>query len=148
MVRLYSQKVRLIFSICKTYNMSIPRFSHTCKITRTSGNSQTGPSVLSTIYEGSCRKDLNKFDDSHNQNAANTAQWMVSLPIIVMVKLGDSILLNDGIANVKGIVIDWETTNVEHENSNGVFRKDGDNVISLDGTVTKGIHLYVSVSKN
>lgn len=129
--------------------MSIPRFSHTCKITRTSGSSQLGPSATSTIYEGSCRKDLNKFDGSHNQNAANTAQWLVSLPIIVMVKLGDSISLNDGIANMKGVVIDWETTNIEHTNSDGVFQKDGNgNVVSLDGTVTKGIHIYVSVSKN
>ena len=129
--------------------MSIPRFSHTCKITRTSGSSQLGPSATSTIYEGSCRKDLNKFDDSHNQNAANTAQWLVSLPIIVMVKLGDSISLNDGIANMKGVVIDWETTNIAHTNSDGVFQKDGNgNVVSLDGTVTKGIHIYVSVSKN
>jgi hypothetical protein len=129
--------------------MNNPRFPHTCKISRQTGDAQDGDLTDNLIYNGSCRKELDKFNDSHYQNTANTSQWILSLPIEVKVLFGDTVLVDDGIADIKGVVSDWEVTNITHYNEDGVFQKDADgNVTSLFGTTTKGMHLYVSVTKN
>jgi hypothetical protein len=129
--------------------MSIPRFPHTCIISRTEGDVQDGEMTTTTIYHGSCRKELSKFDDKHYQNSANTAQWVISLPIVVKINYGDEITVDDGIAEIKGYISDWATTVVEHYNSGGVSQTDSDgNVKSLDGTTTKGLHVYVGITKN
>lgn len=126
-----------------------PRFPHTCIISRQTGDAQDGELTDSVLYNGSCRKELDKFDDQHSANSANTSQWLLSMPIEVKIKFGDVVLVDDGIAEIKGTVSDWEVTNITHYNSNGVFTKDEKgNVTSLDGTKTKGMHIYVSVTKN
>jgi len=129
--------------------MSNPRFPHTCTITRQSGDFQDGDVTSTLLYSGSCRKELNKFDNQHSTNSANTAQWMLSVPIQIKILFGDIVTVDDGIADIKGIVSDWEVTNLTHYNSDGVFQKDDSgNVTSLDGTTTKGMHIYVQVTKN
>ena len=129
--------------------MSNPRFPHTCIITREEGDPQDGEMTSTILFNGSCRKELTKFNDRHYQNAANTSQWILSLPIGVKILFGDKVKVNDGIADIEGIVSDWEVTNITHYNSDGVFQKDADgNVTSLDGTTTKGMHIYVDVTKN
>ena len=129
--------------------MGNPRFPHTCVIYRQTGDVQDGELSDEQIYSGSCRKELDKFDDQHYSNSANTSQWVLSLPIEVRVLFGDTVLVNDGISEIKGVVNDWEVTNITHYNGDGVFQKDADgNVTSLSGTTTNGMHLYVSVTKN
>jgi hypothetical protein len=129
--------------------MGNPRFPHKCDIERVDGSSQLGDTESTFIYSGSCRKELNTWNDSHYQNAANTAQWILSLPVEVMVNFGDVVTVDDGISPIKGTVSDWQTTNITHQNSDGTFTKDADGkVTSLDGTTTKGMHIYVSVTKN
>jgi hypothetical protein len=129
--------------------MSNPRFPHTCVISRQTGDVQDGELTITQLYSGSCRRELDKFDNQHYQNSANTAQWVLSLPIEVKIIFGDVISVNDGITEIKGVISDWEVTNIAHYNEEGVFTKDSDgNVTSLFGTTTKGMHLYVSVTKN
>lgn len=101
------------------------------------------------VYSGSCRKELNNYNNTNPNNSASTAQWLLSLPIICRLVYGDKIVVDDGIAEIEGTVSDWATTNIEHYNSDGTFTKDGDgNITSLDGTTTKGFHVYVDISKN
>lgn len=129
--------------------MSNPRFPHTCVIVRQSGDVQDGELIETQLYSGSCRRELDKFDDQHYSNSANTAQWLLSLPVEVKIKFGDVVYVNDGIADIKGVVSDWETTNITHYNSEGVFQNNADGISeSIDGTTTKGMHIYVSVTKN
>lgn len=129
--------------------MSNPRFPHNCTISRLTGDAQDGELTNTLLYSGSCRKELNKFDDQHYSNSANTSQWILSMPIEVKVMFGDVVVVNDGIAEIKGVVSDWEVTNITHYNKDGVFQKDADgNVTSLYGTTTRGMHIYVSVTKN
>jgi len=129
--------------------MGNPRFPHKCDIERVDGSSQLGDTESTFIYSGSCRKELNKWDDAHYVNSANTAIWILSVPIRVKVKFGDTVSVDDGICEIKGNVSDWQVTNITHTNSDGVFTKDASgNVTSLDGTTTKGMHIYISVTKN
>lgn len=129
--------------------MDNPRFPHTCVITREEGDPQDGEMTSTLLYSGSCRKELNKFDNQHYANSANTAQWMISLPKEIKVLFGDIVRVDDGIADIEGVVSDWEVTNITHYNEDGVFTKDNDgNVTSLYGTTTRGMHIYVSVTKN
>ncbi len=129
--------------------MSNPRFPHTCTIIRKEEASQFDDSNNTFLYIGSCRKELNQWNNSHYQNSANTAEWILSLPIVVKVKFGDVVTVDDGICEIKGNVSDWQVTNITHTNSDGVFTKDASgNVTSLDGTTTKGMHIYISVTKN
>ena len=129
--------------------MSNPRFPHTCTIIRKEEASQFDDSNNTFLYSGSCRKELNQWDKSHYQNSANTAEWILSLPIVVKVKFGDVVTVDDGICPIEGTVGDWQVTNIEHDNSDGSFTKDeNDNEKSLDGTTTKGMHIYVSVTKS
>ena len=129
--------------------MSNSRFPHTCTISRTDESSQFDDGTSTLLYSGSCRKELNKWDDAHYVNSANTAIWILSVPIRVIVKFGDTVSVDDGICEIKGNVSDWQVTNITHTNSDGVFTKDASgNVTSLDGTTTKGMHIYISVTKN
>jgi hypothetical protein len=74
---------------------------------------------------------------------------MLSVPIQIKILFGDIVTVDDGIADIKRIVSDWEVTNITHYNEDGVFTKDNDgNVTSLYGTTTRGMHIYVSVTKN
>ena len=92
---------------------------------------------------------LKKFDDRHYSNSANTAQWIISLPIRVKIKFGDVVNVDDGIADISGTISDWETTNISHYNSGGVYTEDSSgNKEILDGTTTVGMHIYVNVTKN
>lgn len=128
--------------------MSNPRFPHICTISRTEGDSQLGTTTTAIIYKGSCRKELNNQSDAP-VGSASTAQWILSLPIISKVKFGDNVMVDDGIAELKGNVSDWQVTNIEHINSDGVFTEDINGVkTSLDGTTTKGFHIYVNMTKN
>jgi len=129
--------------------MSNPRFPHSCIIRRIEGDIQDGVTNTILLYNGSCRKELNKFNNQNNSNSANTSQWILSLPLEVMVKFGDSVIVNDGISEMGGVVSDWEVTNITHCNTEGVYQKDvNNNITSLDGTITKGMHIYVDVVKN
>lgn len=129
--------------------MNNPRFPHTCSITRSEGDIQAGEFTTTLVYNGSCRKELNNFNNTNPSNSASTAQWLVSLPISCRLVYGDKVTLDDGIAEISGTVSDWATTNIEHYNSNGTFTKDKDgNITYLDGTNTKGLHVFVSISKN
>ena len=128
--------------------MSNPRFPHTCTISRTEGDTQLGTSTTTMIYKGSCRKGLNNQKDAP-VGSASTAQWILSLPITFKIKFGDKVIVDDGVAELKGNVSDWQVTNIEHLNSGGVLTEDinGSNT-SLDGTTTKGFHIYVNMTKN
>lgn len=129
--------------------MSNPRFPHKCTITRHSGDVQLGSDTDTLLYKGSCRKELDKFNNRHYNNASDTSQWVVSLPVEVAVSFGDTLRANDGVAEMEGVVCEWSVTNIEHENADGVYSEDGDGVVtSLDGTATRGMHIYVNVNKN
>lgn len=129
--------------------MNNPRFPHTCVISRMQGDPQDGVLTSTQLYSGSCRKELNKFDDQNYSNSANTAQWIISLPIRVKIKFGDVVNVDDGIADISGTISDWETTNISHYNSGGVYTEDSSgNKEILDGTTTVGMHIYVNVTKN
>lgn len=129
--------------------MDNPRFPHTCTISRTSGDVQTGEITTVMVYSGSCRKQLNNYNNTNPNNSASTAQWLLSLPVTCKLVYGDKVVVDDGIAEIEGTVSDWATTNIEHYNSDGTFTKDSDgNITSLDGTTTKGFHIYVDISKN
>lgn len=129
--------------------MNNPRFPHTCVISRMQGDPQDGVLTSTQLYSGSCRKELNKFEDQHYSNSANTAQWIISLPISVKIKFGDVVNVVDGIADISGTISDWETTNISHYNSVGVYTEDSSgNKEILDGTTTVGMHIYVNVTKN
>lgn len=129
--------------------MNNPRFPHTCVISRMQGDPQDGVLTSTQLYSGSCRKELNKFEDQHYSNSANTAQWIISLPIRVKIKFGDVVNVDDGIADISGTISDWETTNISHYNSGGVYTEDSSgNKKILDGTTTVGMHIYVNVTKN
>ena len=129
--------------------MNNPRFPHTCVISRMQGDPQDGVLTSTQLYSGSCRKELNKFEDQHYSNSANTAQWIISLPIRVKIKFGDVVNVDDGIADISGTISDWETTNISHYNSVGVYTEDSSgNKEILDGTTTVGMHIYVNVTKN
>ena len=129
--------------------MSNPRFPHICSITRSEGDIQAGEIITTLVYSGSCRKELNNYNNANPNNSASTAQWLLSLPISCKLAYGDKVTLDDGIAEISGTVSDWATTNIEHYNSDGTFTKDKDgNITSLDGTTTKGLHVFVSISKN
>ena len=82
--------------------MSNSRFPHTCTISRTDESSQFDDGTSTLLYSGSCRKELNKWDDAHYVNSANTAIWILSVPIRVKVKFGDTVSVDDGICEIKG----------------------------------------------
>ena len=129
--------------------MSNPRFPHTCTITKSVGDVQLGTATETLVYNGSCRKELNNFNDQNPANAANTAQWLLSMPVALRLEYGIKVVVDDGVAEIEGIVSDWETTNIEHYNSEGTFTKDSNgNVTSLNGITTVGMHIYVTVNKN
>ena len=129
--------------------MSNPRFPHTCTITKSVGDVQLGTATETLVYNGSCRKELNNFNDQNPANAANTAQWLLSMPVALRLEYGIKVVVDDGVAEIEGIVSYWGTTNIEHYNSEGTFTKDSNgNVTSLNGITTVGMHIYVTVNKN
>lgn len=129
--------------------MNNQRFPHKCVITREVGDPQDGDLDSVLLYSGSCRRELRKFDSNGSVNTSNTSSWMLSVPIEVKVTFGDKVKVNDGIACLNGVVSDWDVTNIYHCNTVDVYSEDSSgNVTSLEGTTTKGMHLYISIIKN
>jgi hypothetical protein len=128
--------------------MENPRFPHSCTITRSDTDVLHAPTAAQQVYAGSCRRELNKFDNRHYSNASNTAQWIVSLPVRVDVRYGDELTLDDGICTMTGNVSEWETTNITHENDADTWMEIDGEKSSLRGKTTQGMHLYIEVTKN
>ena len=70
------------------------------------------PTFIDTIH---ISKLALGHDDQNYSNSANTAQWIISLPIRVKIKFGDVVNVDDGIADISGTISDWETTNISHK---------------------------------
>ena len=79
--------------------MSNPRFPHTCTISKSVGDVQLGTATETLVYRGSCRKELNNFNDQNPANAANTAQWLLSMPVVLRLEYGIKVVVDDGVAD-------------------------------------------------
>ena len=113
------------------------------------GDPQDGDTTNSVIYSGSCRKELNKFNQGGITNVENTSQLRLSLPIVVSITFGDVVSVTDEISTIKGVVSDWELTNIYHTNESGVYYLDANNnPLDIGNTSTKGMHVYVDIVKH
>lgn len=81
--------------------MSNPRFPHTCTISKSVGDVQLGTATETLVYSGSCRKELNNFNDQNPANAANTAQWLLSMPVVLRLEYGIKVVVDDGVAEIE-----------------------------------------------